>query len=39
MTSTAPAYYSDDELTLYEAQKQVPLPIRKPTAHTRRFSW
>jgi len=32
MTSTAPAYYSDDEITLYEAQKQVPLPIRKPTS-------
>ena len=32
MTSTAPPYYSDQELTLYEAQKQVPLPIIKPSS-------
>jgi hypothetical protein len=32
LTSSAPPYYSDDELTLYEAQKPVPLPIIKPTA-------
>jgi hypothetical protein len=32
LSSTAPPYYSDDELTLYEAQKPVPLPILKPTA-------
>jgi hypothetical protein len=32
LTSTAPPYYSDGEITLYEAQKQVPLQIRKPTS-------
>jgi hypothetical protein len=32
LTSTAPAYYSDAEITLYEAQKPVPLPILKPSA-------
>ncbi|MGO8999241.1 MAG: hypothetical protein ACLQVI_38435 [Polyangiaceae bacterium] len=32
LTSTAAPYYSDDELTLYEAQKPVALPIIKPTA-------
>ena len=32
MTSTAPPYYSDQELTLYEAQKQVPLAIIKPSS-------
>jgi hypothetical protein len=32
LSASAPPYYSDDELTLYEAQKQVPLPIIKPTA-------
>lgn len=32
LTSTAPPYYSDQQLTLYEAQKPVPLQIRKPTA-------
>ena len=32
LTSSAAPYYSDDEITLYEAQKQVPLPIRKPTS-------
>lgn len=32
MTSTMAAYYSDEELTLYEAQVPVPLPVRAPTA-------
>jgi hypothetical protein len=32
MTSTMAAYYSDQNLTLYEAQLPVPLPVRKPTA-------
>ena len=32
LTSTAPAYYSDQQITLYEAQKPVPLSIRKPTS-------
>jgi hypothetical protein len=32
LTATAPPYYSDDELTLYEAQKPVSLDIIKPTA-------
>jgi hypothetical protein len=32
LTSSAPPYYSDDELTLYEAQKPVPLGIIKPTS-------
>lgn len=31
MTSTMAPYYSDQELTLYEAQLPVPLPVRKPT--------
>ncbi len=31
LTSTAPPYYSDAEITLYEAQKPVPLQILKPT--------
>jgi hypothetical protein len=32
LTASAPAYYSDQEITLYEAQKPVPLAIRKPTS-------
>jgi len=32
MTSTMAAYYSDQELTIYEAQAPVPLPVREPTA-------
>jgi len=32
MTSTMAAYYSDEELTIYEAQAPVPLPVRAPTA-------
>jgi hypothetical protein len=32
LTSSATPYYSDDELTLYEAQKPVSLEILKPTA-------
>jgi hypothetical protein len=32
LTSSAPAYYSDAELTLYEAQAQVPLQVRRPTS-------
>ena len=32
MTSKMAAYYSDQNLTLYEAQMPVPLPVRKPTA-------
>jgi len=31
MTSTMAPYYSDGNLTLYEAQKPVTLPVRKPT--------
>jgi hypothetical protein len=31
MTSKMPAYYSDQNLTLYEAQMPVPLPVRKPS--------
>jgi hypothetical protein len=31
MTNTMAPYYSDMELTLYEAQLPVPLPVRKPT--------
>jgi hypothetical protein len=31
MTSTMPAYYSDANTTLYEAQIPVPLPVKKPT--------
>ena len=32
MTSKMAAYYSDQNLTLYEVQIPVPLPVRKPTA-------
>ena len=32
MTSKMAAYYSDQNLTLYEAQMPVPLPVRKPTS-------
>jgi hypothetical protein len=32
LTSSAPPYYSDQELTLYEAQKPIALQIRKPTS-------
>ena len=32
MTSTIPAYYSDENLTMYEVQTPVPLPVRKPTS-------
>ena len=32
MTPSIPPYYSDDEITLYEVQAKVPLPIMKPTA-------
>jgi hypothetical protein len=32
MTSTMTAYYSDEELTIYESQTAVPLPVKAPTA-------
>jgi hypothetical protein len=32
MTSTMTAYYSDQQVTIYEAQAPVPLPVRAPTA-------
>lgn len=32
MTSTMTAYYSDQELTIYEAQVAVPLPVKAPSA-------
>jgi len=32
MTSTMAAYYSDEELTIYEAQKPVPFPVKAPSA-------
>jgi ABC-type glycerol-3-phosphate transport system substrate-binding protein len=32
MTSKMVPYYQDENLTLYEAQTPVPLPVRKPTA-------
>ena len=32
MTNTMAPFYQDEELTLYEAQIPVPLPVRKPTA-------
>jgi hypothetical protein len=35
MTSTMPAYYSSQQLTMYEAQRPVQLPVRKPTAGER----
>jgi hypothetical protein len=31
MTSTIAAYYNAEELTLYEVQTPVPLPVRKPS--------
>src|SRR5215469_7266387 len=31
MTNTMAPYYSDQQLTLYEAQLPVKLPVRKPT--------
>jgi hypothetical protein len=31
MTPSVAAYYSDAQLTLYEVQKPVPLPVRPPT--------
>jgi hypothetical protein len=35
MTNNTPAYYSDGNLTLYEVQIPVPLPVRRPTAAER----
>jgi hypothetical protein len=35
MTSQTPAYYSDGNLTLYEVQIPVRLPVRKPTSAER----
>jgi hypothetical protein len=32
MTSTMAAYYSDEELTIYESQTAVSLPVKAPTA-------
>jgi hypothetical protein len=32
MTSTMVAYYSDQELTIYESQVPVPLPVKAPSA-------
>ena len=32
MTSTMTAYYSDQQVTIYEAQVPVPLPVKAPTA-------
>jgi hypothetical protein len=32
MTSSMAAYYSDENTTIYQAQKPVPLPVRKPTS-------
>ena len=32
MTSTMMAYYSDENLTMYEVQTPVPFPVRKPSA-------
>lgn len=32
MTNTLTAYYNNEELTLYEVQTPVPLPVRQPTA-------
>jgi hypothetical protein len=32
MTSTMPAYYSDENTTIYESQLPVQLPVRKPDA-------
>lgn len=36
MTSTMTPYYSDQELTLYQAQVPVQLPVRQPTADERK---
>jgi hypothetical protein len=32
MTSTMMAYYKSEQLTLYEAQRPVPLPVRQPSS-------
>ena len=32
MTSTMAAYYSDEEVTIYESQAPVPLPVKAPSA-------
>jgi hypothetical protein len=32
MTSAMPAYYSDENTTIYESQRPVPLPVRRPTS-------
>jgi hypothetical protein len=32
MTSSMPPYYSDENTTIYESQKPVPLPVRKPSS-------
>ncbi len=32
MTSSVPAYYSDQNLTIYQVQTPVALPVKKPTA-------
>jgi hypothetical protein len=32
MTSTMAPYYSDENTTIYESQRPVPLPVRKPTS-------
>jgi hypothetical protein len=31
MSDTAPVYYRDEQITIYEVQTQVPLPVRPPS--------